>query len=389
MAVPNINYPFGRFNNIAADILNNPSYSNLKALRAELNHFFKDSNCKEIIYTKNTDKLFFGMCVVPVLDDKEVASVVEDTKPMRIENYYIELDSKLLDDTLEITPEEFVAILLHEVGHLVKDSTPIEDVRKCIDVYLAKNNETISITDSANYREILRYGIQNTLRKVTSIFERDDDEIIADEFVFACGYGNDLSTALKKISKNGFLINKNVKNKMIVLSWTLRLYKEVRFRRIPALRTLKTGMSMTGSKYVAKEMERVSDSLKKIDDSTLMEGRLIDGIKEKINATRKAVTYKGIRGFEDDLYEYSIRVKHMYDEDDALNTLRELNTKISILSDYVSNEEMTEQERNRWFGILDKYYKIREELSKKKLYKFDYRAPIIQVNYPDIVADRT
>ena len=136
-------------------------------------------------------------------------------------------------------------------------------------------------------------------------------------------------------------------------------------------------------------MQRVCDSLKKIDDSTLMEGRLIDGIKEKINATRKAVTYKGIRGFEDDLYEYSIRVKHLYDEDDALNTLRELNTKISILSDYVSNEEMSEQERLRWFGILDKYYKIREELSKKKLYKFDYRAPIIQVNYPDIVADRT
>ncbi|MBP5595847.1 MAG: hypothetical protein J6Y02_10740 [Pseudobutyrivibrio sp.] len=389
MAVPNISYPFGRFDGIAAEILNNPSYSNLKALKNELNNFFKDCNCKEIIYTKNTDRLFFGMCVVPVLDDNEVARIVEDSKPMRIENYYIELDSKLLDDTLDITPGEFVAILLHEVGHLVKDSTPIEDVRKCIDVYLAKNNETISITDSANYREILRYGILNTLRKVTSIFERDDDEIIADEFVFACGYGNDLSTALKKISKNGFLINKNVKNKMIVLSWTLRLYKEVRFRRIPALRTLKNGMSMTGSKYEAREMQRVCDSLKKIDDSTLMEGRLIDGIKEKINATRKAVTYKGIRGFEDDLYEYSIRVKHLYDEDDALNTLRELNTKISILSDYVSNEEMSEQERLRWFGVLDKYYKIREELSKKKLYKFDYRAPIIQVNYPDIVPDRT
>jgi hypothetical protein len=313
MAVPNISYPFGRFDGIAAEILYNPSYSNLKALKHELNNFFKDSNCKEIIYTKNTDKLFFGMSVVPVLDDNEVARIVEDSKPMRIENYYIELDSKLLDDTLDITPGEFVAILLHEVGHLVKDSTPIEDVRKCIDVYLAKNNEAISITDSANYREILRYGILNTLRKVTSIFERDDDEIIADEFVFACGYGNDLSTALKKISKNGFLINKNVKNKMIVLSWTLRLYKEVRFRRIPALRTLKNGMSMTGSKYEAREMQRVCDSLKKIDDSTLMEGRLIDGIKEKINATRKAVTYKGIRGFEDDLYEYAIRVKHLYD----------------------------------------------------------------------------
>lgn len=388
MGVPNIRYDFSKFDEAAAEVLAQPSYTNLNALRVELNRFFKDSTCLEIIYTRNTDKLFFGMCVVPMLDDEEIGDILQKSNSMRIKTYYVELDSKLLDVTLNLSPREFVAILLHEVGHLVKDSYPIEEVRKCIDVYLAKNNEAIEITSSANYREILRYGIQNTLRKVTSIFERDDDEIIADEFAYACGYGTELSNALKKISRNGFLINKDVKDKMIVLSWTLRLYKEVRFRRIPALRSLKRGMAMTGSKYEAREMKRVSDALNKIDDSMLIEGRLIDGIMEKINSTRKAVTYKGIKGFEDDLYEYSIRVKHLYDEDDALNTLRELNTKISILSDYVSNEEMAEGDRERWFGILDRYYKVREELSKKKLYKFDYRAPIIQVNYPDIVPDR-
>ena len=389
MPVPRIRYDFSEFDSIAADILVTPSYTNLKALKNELNKFFKDAKCKDIIYTKNTDKLFFGMCVVPLIEDAQVGVIVGEKTPVRFTEYYIELDSKLLDVTLGLTEREFVAILLHEVGHLVKDSQPTEEVRKCIDVYLMKEKDAIQLNDSANYREILRYGIQNTLRKVTSVFERDDDELIADEFAFACGYGTDLTEALKKINKNGFMINKEVKNKMIVLSWCLRLYKDVKFKRIPALKTLKRGMDMTGSKYEKQEMNKVRDSLYKIDDSNLLEASLIENIKKKIDDTRKACTYKGIRGFEDDLYEYSIRVKHIYDEDDALMLLRELNTKISILSDYVSNEEMSDKERERWYGILDRYYKCRDELSKKKLYKYDYRAPIIQVNYPDIVENRS
>ena len=203
------------------------------------------------------------------------------------------------------------------------------------------------------------------------------------------GYGQELSDALKKISKNGFLINKNVKDKMIVLSWVLRLYKEVKFRRIPALRTLRKGQEMTASKLEIKQMKKVEDSLKRIDDSSLLEASgFIDSVKQKIDAGRKAITYRGIKSFEDELYEYSMRVKNIYDEDDALVLLRSLNTKISILSDYVTNEQMSEKERERWYKILDQYYKIRDELSKKKLYKYDYRAPVIQVNYPDIVDNR-
>jgi hypothetical protein len=244
------------------------------------------------------------------------------------------------------------------------------------------------LNDSINYREILRYGIISTVRKVTSIFEAKDDEIIADEFVFACGYGEDLSTALKKISRNGFLVNKNVKDKMIVLAWVLRLYKEVKFRRIPALKTLKKGKDMTASKLEIKQMEKVESSLKKIDDASLLEHSFVDSLKQRLDATRKAVLYKGIKGFEDDLYEHSIRVKHVYDEDDALLLLRTLNNKISILNDYVTNEKLSDKERERWYAILEKYYKVREELSKKNLYKYDYRSPVIQVNYPDIVENR-
>ena len=396
MSLPKINYDFSKLVGAADIVIAQPTYSNLKELKQELNRFFKDATCLDIIYTKNTDKIFFGMSVIPVISDKTVYDIVADKNPIRFTEYYIEIDSKLLDINIDLDAREFVAILLHEIGHMVNDSQPTEDVRKCIDVYLAKNKESISLNDSVHYREILRYGIQNTLRKVTSIFEIKDDELHADEFVYRCGFGEELQSALNKITKNSFLVNKDVKDKMIVLSWALRLYKEVKFRRIPALKTLQKGKYLTGSKLEIKEMEKVSDSLKKIDDESLIEsmtyfreGNLIDNLKKKISETRKAVTYRGIKGYEDDLYEYSVRVKHLYDEDDALMLLRDINTKISILNDYVSNEEMSEQERNKWFRVLDNYYKVRDELAKKKLYKFDYRAPVIQVNYPDIVPGKT
>ena len=35
--------------------------SDLNTLKNELNRFFKDSTCKEVMSTNNTDKMFFGM----------------------------------------------------------------------------------------------------------------------------------------------------------------------------------------------------------------------------------------------------------------------------------------------------------------------------------------
>lgn len=387
MAIPHFKYDFSDFNSCVTDIIVNPSYKNLNELKKELNRFFKDAECKEIIYTNNTDKLFFGMCCVPVIRDEVVTKIVQSTDKIRFDEYYIEIDSKLLSPTLNLAAREIVAILLHEVGHLVNDSNPTDEVRKCIDTYLAKNNENIVVSDSMNYARILAYGIKSAIRKISSIFEIKDDEIIADEFVVACGYGLDLESAFTKITRNGFNINKDVKDKLIVLSWTLRLYKDVKCRRISALKTLNRGQELTGSKIEAREMDMVKKRLVKIDDESLLES-VFDDIREKMNMSRKSITYKGIRHFEDDLYEYNIRMKNLYDEDDALMMLRQLNIRISILDDYVSNEAMSENERDRWCTLLNKYRKLRDDLSNKAIRKSSIGDSVIQIVYPEIKGRR-
>ena len=382
-----LNYDFSEFRNILFDIkMNGATASKLNNLKAELNSFFRDSTCLDVLYTDNTDKLFFGMAVIPKITGDDAIRILQSDEPLRLNQYYLELDSKIFSPTLDMDSNELVAVLLHEVGHVVNDSKPIEQVRVAIDTYLAKNNEHFVITDSIHYRELLAFAIKDTVRKFSSMFEKEkDDELIADEFVTMYGYGQYLETAFDKIVRNSFNINRNVNNKLIVLSWTLRLYKDVKLKRIAALRALNKGKALAASRLEKREIENVMRRLNRIDDEALIES-VIDNLKAKYNATIKQIKYKGIRAFEDDLYEYNMRVRNIEDEEDALYILRQINTRLAIIDDYVSTERLEEREQKRWFDLMDKFQKLRDDLSKKAIYK--NKTYGIFVQYPDIVPNR-
>lgn len=378
---PQLQYDFSEFERIMFNIKVKSTASLMTDLKKELNEFFKDSTCKEVIYTTNTDKMFFGMSVMPVMKSDDVYEILQSDERYRVSSYYLELDSKLFGSVLGMTARELTAIVLHEVGHLVKDTSPMEAVRNNIDSYLAKNNETISISDSVHYKELLTYGIKDALRKVTSMFENeDDDELVADEFVVACGYGNELESSFSKIVKHSYNINRDVNNKMMVLAWILRLYKDVKIKRIQAIRTLSRGKALTASKLEQREMDNISRRLERIDDDALLES-VLDEVKSKYNGTVKQIKYKGIRQFEDDLYEYQLRLRNIDDETDGLLLLHQINTRMAIIDDYVSTEKLDEREQKRWFNLQDKFQKLREALSSKTIYKDKSR---IYVSYPEL-----
>lgn len=386
--IPKIRYDFSDLRNIIYKIKSadgRVKQSDLNDLRDELNHFFKDSKCKEVIYTSNTDKMFFGMSVVPVISGDDAVRILESNENYRVERYYIEFDSKIFGPQLGLSSEELLACLLHEVGHIVNDSSPAEEVRRSVDIYLSENNESLKISDSIHYREILAYGIKDTMRKLVSMFEKDDTEVLADEFVAACGYGPQLESAFDKICKNALSLNKCVSNKLIVLSWTMRLYKDVKTRRIPALRALQKGQSLVASKLQKREMDNVAKRLNRIDDSALMES-VIDDARNKYRAVIKKAKFKGIRDFEDDMYEYKMRYRNIDDEYEMLEILRNVNTRISIIDDYIYSEDISDSERKRWLVLLDKYKDLRELIGNKVTYR--NRKQAIYVEYPQIVPNR-
>ena len=130
-----IYYNFNEF----IEILNDIRYgigksSDLNRLKNELNRFFKGQRCREILYTKNTDKVFFGMCVSPIMMDEDVVMILNSDEPYMVKEYYLELDSKLFDSDLNLTNTELLAILLHEVGHMVNTTEQVENARQTLDL---------------------------------------------------------------------------------------------------------------------------------------------------------------------------------------------------------------------------------------------------------------
>ena len=375
-----IRYDFSDFNNIMYQIKDNPNHDNLNKLKKELNRFFKDSDCKGVIYTNNTDKLFFGMCVMPVIDGHQAVRILQSDDNERIKSYYIELDSRLFDPMIGLSSQELVAVLLHEVGHLVNDASPVERFRNDLDTYLAKNDETLVIADSIHYREILAYGIKDYLRRIGSIFEVPDEELLADEFVYHCGYGKYLESAFKKIWKNHGKLNRDVNDKFMVLRWTLNLYKDVKHKRISAIRILNRGKSMDSSKLEVREKENVIRRLNRIDDEALLEAAVSEfKAKKGIFTNMKS---KGLRALEDELYEFAVRIKTLNDEETALVMLRQVNYRMSLIDEYLRIENLSEDEKQRWFTLREDYSKIRMKILDKDIGKSKQYG--LWIAYPEI-----
>ena len=71
---------------------NHPTVSVLNDLKRELNSLFTEAKCEEIIYTKNTDKLFFGMRVYPLMDGEDAMNLIQEEHPVAFNRYYVEFD---------------------------------------------------------------------------------------------------------------------------------------------------------------------------------------------------------------------------------------------------------------------------------------------------------
>ena len=397
-----INYDFSDLEYACATVIDSDGRKGLDSLKRELNKFFKDSNCKEIIFTRS-DKLFFGMCVYPQVDKELVTEILQDDKLVRFNQYTIEIDSKILHPALMITPREFAAMILHEVGHIVNDPAPVDEVRKVIALQLVKKGDSLNIPKTAQYYTIISYGIKDTVRKMTSMFFiYKNGEVLADEFVHMCGYGDDLNSIFDKICRSGMKINDPNVNRLTSLAWSLSVYKELKIKRIPALRLLKKMHGITGSEIEKREMEIMMNAITTIDDSNITECCDITNAsiyyvfnetktemqQSKFAGLRKQAAIKNIRQFEQDLYEYKMRIRHVADEDDAYYLMRMINTRISVIEDFLDHERLSESEHKRWWGLLEKYYSLREELANVTTYRYDYSDSMIVVKYPEIKPGR-
>lgn len=386
-----INYDFSTFVNVFTKIKENglATPTDLRTLKNELNSFFKDSSCKEVLYTNNNDKMFFGIKITAMIDADDIFDYLVDTDPARVKTYVVEIDSHLLNPLVDLSAKELTAMFIHEVAVIINDATPVENARTAMNNYLAANKEHIKISQSIHYKELLAYGLKDYISKSRSMFYTSDiSEILADEFARSYGFSDELSSAYDKVTTNNIKLYENSEvSKFITFSWALNLYKNLKTRRVGALKTLARAKQLTGSRLEQLEIDNVIRRIKRIDDDIIVESAENPGfLRTKLKEKMKKARLNNLRIIENTLYELNLQIRNVEDENDALYLMRQLNNSIAIIDEYKNSTDCDDYELSKWNQLMDKFVQLRDKLSSSVIYK--NKSYGIFVQYPDIVENR-
>lgn len=355
---------------IVALINNDKNDNALEAMEKHLNDLFPDATCKRVEITNNTDKQFFGIIVMPIINAQQVMDIALSDKNYQVKDYKVEFDSKMFNGFFTLTADEIEAILIHEVGMLVSDDTPAKRVRYMIDKYVMNTGENMKVSDYVSYVELLGFGIKDAMHKSSSMFYTDfkpstiDDAYTLTEFIVS---------GMNKIKNNQGVWGESLNYKITTtLRWVLRLYRDILKYRIMAIHSLKKGIELTGSSFMKIEMQNVINRLNKIDDLSLIResvSSFIDNKRKAISNAFDSFKRNGIKAYADDLYDIRFQAYNMDDDrGTAMMLLHKINSRMSVIEDYIMTEEnLSPQDVKKLQDLYNKYDELRSEISSKKL----------------------
>lgn len=385
-----INYDFSSFIDAFANMKKRCAATpeDLNTIKLELNKLFNDSTCKEVLYTDNPDKMFFGIKVLPLIDADDIFELLIEDDPYRVDKYIVEFDSHLLNPVMMIEPYEILAMLLHDISNLVGNAEPVENARNAMNAYLVTNNTHLKVTASIHYKEIIAYGLKDYISKVGSMFYCSDiTDLYAQSFIASYGLTDSLISAYRKVSHGNIKLYENTEiSKFIVFAWCLGLYGNIKTQRIGTIHTLNRAKLLTGSRLEKMEMDNIIRRINRIDNDVMMEGNFTSNIQAKVKEKMRKSRLNTLRQIDSVFYELNMQVRNVEDEDDALYLMRQINSNIAILSEYANSKDCDPDEAVRWNQVLDKFIDLRDRLSKTTVYKNKEMG--IFVTYPDIVENR-
>lgn len=343
----------------------------LNKIKDCLNKIFPDSKCVDVIYTVNTDKMFFGIVTLPILSPNDILNIMTSDEDSKITTYKVELDSKLFSETIDLTLDEITALIVHEVARLVSDYYPINNARYLIDKTVLDYGITLKMSEYVPYIEIIGYGIKEAARRSVSIFE--NNYLVPYYLDETYELTDSLRRAITKLENKGNLWDTEIDNKSIIIKWVVRLYTDILKYRIMSLHTLEKGIELTGSVLVANEMKNIVKKLHRIDDYSLMQeaSNIINFFNSTKNATLNALDRfkaNGIKNYYDDYYEIKFEYNNMdNDRGTAIALLHKINSRMSVIDDYISTERVDPQTKKRLIELYYKYDELRKNIATTKL----------------------
>lgn len=369
----------------------NPNLYHLSDIKSSLNNIFPDAECTDVLYTNNIDKQFFGVKINPVMSAQDAIFVLTTDERFKFTKYQLELDSKLFD--IDMTADEIVAIILFEISSMIDNYEITDQVRSLIDLYVLSNDDIISIRDSVNYTQLIIYALKDTYYKASSImFKEDLEEITCNRLIQTLENEDSLISGQNKIISSSYGVGDTVRSpKVIILQWMFMVYKDMDHNSNIIKDTLNDAKDFTGSRLDKMEIDKTLVAIDRISTQAFTESGSINKVLESKAmysvcevSLFKSLKQNGLRGIENDLYEYTIRIKNCETEEDAMYILRCINTRLSIIEDYLYNTpDLSETERKHWEEVATAYRELRIQMSKKKIWNKQRYGLFMDYNYLD------
>lgn len=356
-----------------------------KDIKEELNKLFRNRNndgrdavpsCESVIITKNTDKQFFGLNVYPIYDSEMSKIVLDPDKDFIVNKYYLEIDSKIFN---VLSNYEIALCILYDITALCTDNIPMKKVRDLVNMYLVNKREVIKPSEYAAYKDIFNFGIRDAMQKVTSMFNIGDAAIDANQFINDISSNNNLGINFNKIlfeirtklKNNGMISFNEYETPIVVLSYILNIYNNMKTNKRTARKELINILPSISSQLRKREIENLIKRLDMIDDNMINEGFLGNALN--------SFKVSGLKGYENDYYELKFEANNVEDDDQALLLIARINSRMSVIADYLSTEEdIPTNQRVRWTKLLNDYNALRNQLASEKLRRNKTR---LYVNY--------
>ena len=352
-----------------------PNMSNLADLRTIINSIFDENKCLDVLYTLNTDKQFFGIRINPAMSASDATVILSTDEKVRLVNYQIEFDSKLFD--IGLSGDELVAITIYEIASMMDNTEIFDNLRALIDCNVVSNDDVISIRDSVNYAQLIIFAIKDTMYKLSSmIFKDEPEDLLANPATAATETGESLLSAREKIISSISGLGDTFRTpKPVILEWMFLMYRDMKINSGIISDTLNDAKAFTASRLEIAEIDKTLDAVNRIDNS-IIESKNIDlnhfFEKKHLSSLNEISLFRslkknGLRGIENELYEYTMRVKNCTDADDAYLVMRGINNRLGVLEDYIYSEQLSDSDRRHWEEVAQAYRDLRVILSKKKL----------------------
>ena len=365
-----------------------PTMNSLNDLKDVLNSIFDENTCMNVIYTINTDKQFFGIRINPFMNASDAAIILTSDEKVKLNKYQIEFDSKLFE--IGLSESELAAVTIFEVSSMMDSYDIFDRIRAIIDTGILNNEVVINIRDSVNAAQLMIFAIKDTMYKLSSLcFKENPDDLLANPAVAAASLEDYIVTAREKIvsSVSGLGGDSFRSANVSILHWMLVMYRNVKENVRIISDTLKDAIDFSGSKLEIDEINKTIDAIDRIDNYMIETSDINKFFDMKnMSTVNEASLFKnlkknGLRSIENELYEYTMKVKNCTESEDAYMIMRGINSRLGILEDYLINEtEMNQHERNHWEYVAQQYRDLRVKLSGKKFKEkqyglfFDYSA---------------